>query len=481
MYKIVRNIIVILISAIVLSSCEDWLDLKPENDVVRQDFWKSEQQVYSAAMGLYGLLLDGANTSRFFNWGELRGDLLVDVNASNDFYRILNGDITSDNSVCDWASIYKSINQCNIFLKYAKEALKTDVTFTVTELKHYESEAYALRALLYFYLVRTFNEVPLMLDAVTSDQVEFFIPKNTSEEIFQQIYNDLDSAYRYAVRDYGIIEHNKGRITKYGVCAIMADVYLWNDDYQKCIDACDTIINSGKYGLVAGEYWLEDLFINGNSNESLFELQFSSNKTNPFYSYFKENDGYYMAPYSLLFLYESKDVRGDTATFYGWGNIYKYSALSSAAVEKRTEGNYEANWIFYRLADIFLLKAEALNELGDGDGALDLVNRIEKRAKATQILVDPTNKEIVTQLILYERKKELAYEGKRWFDVLRNAKRNEYENMDLLINMIQESAPADQVELIKSKYSDPLSHYLPIYYEEIEVNKLLEQNKYYDN
>ena len=85
------------------------------------------------------------------------------------------------------------------------------------------------------------------------------------------------------------------------------------------------------------------------------------------------------------------------------------------------------------------------------------------------------------KFILDERARELAYEGKRWFDVLRQAKRNNYggDNLNYLMTLAEYSAPASKVTSLKAKYRNYHSHYLPIYSEELDANPLLEQNEFY--
>lgn len=85
----------------------------------------------------------------------------------------------------------------------------------------------------------------------------------------------------------------------------------------------------------------------------------------------------------------------------------------------------------------------------------------------------------MTDYLLAERAREFAFEGKRWFDVLRNARRNNYERLDLLISMALISAPADQQQSIIAKLQDPNSHYLPINEYELYTNKALVQNPFY--
>ncbi len=91
-----------------------------------------------------------------------------------------------------------------------------------------------------------------------------------------------------------------------------------------------------------------------------------------------------------------------------------------------------------------------------------------------------TDERSVTEFILAERCREFAYEGKRWFDVLRVAKRNDYERLDLMLSMVLRSAPSDKQVSISNKYKDTRSHYLPIYFTELQANTALVQNPFYD-
>lgn len=111
-----------------------------------------------------------------------------------------------------------------------------------------------------------------------------------------------------------------------------------------------------------------------------------------------------------------------------------------------------------------------------------LVKTVRARARAiaaTEENPDPNNVQDVADYILRERRREFAFEGKRWFDVLRNAKRDKYTRIDLILNMIGEIAPGDKVQLIVGKYSDRRSHYLPINLDELLADKNLVQNPFY--
>jgi hypothetical protein len=162
-------------------------------------------------------------------------------------------------------------------------------------------------------------------------------------------------------------------------------------------------------------------------------------------------------------------------------SIWKYLGVNSALI--RTSDASWAHWFVYRYADILLMKAEALNQIGGrGADAIGLVNQIRTRAHAldqTNLHPDSTDQNAMTDYILAERSREFAFEGKRWYDVLRNAKRNNYARIDILLNMAAQSVPPNLQSSALGKLHNPDSHYLPIYYYEIQTDPNLIQNPFY--
>jgi hypothetical protein len=289
---------------------------------------------------------------------------------------------------------------------------------------------------------------------------------------------------------YGSNDSDKGRVTRYGLNAILADVYLWMDKYAEATAECDKIISSGKYSLVSGQNFYNDVFLEGNSREGIFELQFDVQRLNPFWNmHTPANKRWGAAPHLADLVYgidlvstvPLADVRGDKAAFRSTDfSIWKYVGSDNNGSVFRAQDQSFANWIFYRYADILLLKAEALNEQNQPLQASRIVKDIRTRANAIDLRVmDSTSKISMSTYILEERQRELAFEGKRWYDVLRNAKRNNYEKRQLLLSMAAISLPADRRQAAFNKLQDNNSHYFPIYFYELQTNPLLEQNPFY--
>jgi len=491
MNKKALNIIFFSFLLITATSCKKWLDLKPQDGIIRQDFWKTKEQVQSAVVGCYSSLL-GPLSENLFIWGELRGDMISPgPGMTNDELDVINVNTLPTNGVTNWSNVYRTINYCNTVVDFAPGVLSVDNTLTKTQLNAYLAEARALRALMYFYLVRSFRDVPLKLKSTASDEDLLQLPKTSQDTILQQIVSDLAFADSNAVTTQGSSYYDKGRITKYTVKAIEADVYLWMDKYQECVAACDYIINSNKFGLIAGNGgWFSNLYYAGNSNESIFEFQYDAQKLNTFYNMFSTNKSRYLASpivmdevYTIDYIDDqNKDIRGEGAAVRTSDNsIWKYIGVDFNTI--RTSDASYAHWFVYRYADILLMKAEALNQIGGrGTEALQLVTTIRTRANAlaqTDAKPDPADKRGMTDFILAERAREFAFEGKRWYDVLRNAKRNNYERLDILLNMAAKAVPAIRQQSALGKYRDPNSHYFPIYAYEIQSDPNLIQNPFY--
>lgn len=512
MKKITLYISIFLVAG--LYSCTDWLDLRPESEVVLEDFWQTESQATAVLSSCYrGLLLD-ACLERMIVWGELRSDNVVEGNGSNtDMLKILNVNLSPTNSYANWGSFYSVINYCNTFLHFAPDVVLKDQNFTVSKLHTYEAEALTIRALCYFYLVRAYNEVPLILEPSISDTQNYDVPKSTERQIIDQIIKDLTTAKQYARLDYGKGAYNKGRITLNTVYALLADVYLWDQQYTNCIDMCDKLIADPKLELVEGEKLLNSVFFSGNSIESIFELQYnkdvqSNNTVNYFYGYAGNQLGSLSFPvylgktgnfspfrYAASAIKEStKDLResnfiGITSNGNGYA-IYKYALIQ--CIENADETftpryrptGTTVNWVVYRLADIILMRAEALVQLNRNENdlreALRMVNKTYLRSNLiadSLSFVNYNNKGDMEKLVLRERQRELLFEGKRWFDLMRLVKR--YNDPTAMLAYISPKLTGDNMQIKKMSIMNGL--YFPILKWELEINPNLTQNPFYEN
>ena len=497
MKKIV--IYLLIIASIGFSGCNEWLYLEPEDGVIRQDFWQTKEDVNAAVIGAYCSLLGNTESGYYsipelvFVWGEIRADLVALGSRNRPQYSyVKSGDLLPSNTLFRWNAFYRTINNCNTILEFSEDVLSSDESFTEEQLLNYQAEAYALRALAYFYLYRSFGDVPLKLTATTNDGENFTITKSSKEEVLNQVISDLTFAFDHAVYTYGNQNLDKGRITKYTVAALLADAYLWKSDYDNAIKYCDIIINSGNFTLLPrNQFWFTDLYVNGNSIESIFELQFSQEILNPYYSLFRDNRYLRAYPEAMDVIFpldpladpDSADIRSDGCSYKAGDNYSFWKYIGMNEDEARDRDQSYAHFIVYRYAEILLFKAEALSQQGFTNEALEIVNLIRNRAHAQRTTNFVGNSESIDDVdgyILEERSRELAFEGKRWYDLLRFAKRNNYKKKNIIINMIMRSAPPEKIQTISNKYQDTLFHYFPIHELELEANPNLEQNPFFE-
>jgi hypothetical protein len=498
--KIILAIFILFVST---SSCDNYLDLRPQDGIIRDEFWKTKEDIQAAVIGIYSSMLnsppgvdDFTMTEYLFMYGELRGGMLAEgLNTTEDQRDIMNSNIIASNEWTSWAAFYRTINYCNTVIDLAPAVKNEDPTLTDTQLKHFLSEALAIRAYLYFTLARTFKDVPLKLKATLSDSESFQIPKSTQSEVFAQVIKDLKLADEYAIENYGNAASNKGRITTYAINAMLADVYLWTENYQEAYDATKKLTDSGKFGLVqaSSSTWFNTVFAKGNSIESVFEFQYTTSNLGPFYNIFSLRPQFKGGALLMEKVFgidsnnaENRDIRGDFASLISaTGEIYKFTGLNN--FEKKTLQDADTHWFVYRYTDVLLMQAEALVRLDvvkNGGEALDIIDKIRKnRSAITQTLktftLPTTNTNGIIDYILEERAREFAFEGKRWYDVLRVARANNYERKQLLIDLAVATAPANQQQSIIAKIKDPNSHYLPINANELYTNKGLVQNPFY--
>jgi len=322
--KGLRTAALLLLAAIALPSCDDFLTITPSNSIPEEEFWEDKSDLEGVVTACYARLIKSDVMSRFITWGELRSDNFeLTTGVTNENVRnIMNANLLSTNGIFDWTCFYNCINYCNKVLDHGEEVVARDESFSEGDWRPIRAEMIALRAFCHFYLVRTFGEVPYVTTNYDNDGQDFSIEQSTQIEVLDNIISDLESVKGEAMVDYGNTVDNKGKITRKAVYAMLADVYLWRaslkagnstiggtsaeSDYQSCIDCCDWVMEQmladykkdQKNQSISGsdDLELEDLLIpnvdsstslfgssvtgafdnifgTGNSRESIFELQ----------------------------------------------------------------------------------------------------------------------------------------------------------------------------------------------------------------
>lgn len=439
--KKILNILIAGAVAVTMVSCEDFLDVRPVSQGIAVDNVNSDSTVYAsgaeAESALAGVYAEFRNEywelDYFVNSDAISDDAYAGAdNAANfqiDEFRI---DAINSNVSRDWAYLYGTIGRANEVINNVEDV--TDLSQQrIAEIK---GEASFIRAFHYFQLVQLWGDVPLQLVEIRTVSIDIldsiypimFPARAPQEEVYGQIIADLELAAETTPAN----SVNKGFVTQGAANAMLAKVYATKvpHEWDKVLEYTGKVVN-GPYSLLDEYDWLWD-GNHENSSESIFEINYegTSSSGNWGASMFLGTDWkkFNTPSNDLVQLFESQgdeirlnasisfqDVSGKWTDPY-WPSAsfpfaYKYRNISSPSPQ---------NYIFLRLADIMLLRAEALNETGDQSGAADLVNEIRERVDLNPVSVG--SQEQMRYIIARERRMELAFEGHRWFDLMRTGR-----------------------------------------------------------
>lgn len=501
--------------AISLSSCDDYLTLYPEDGIVDDEYWNNGDEVESVVYACYSKLSSSNVLYRMIYWGELRSDNETTNSVSTDESNLWNANLLSSNSLVKWNDFYTCINYCNNVIQKAPGVRDVDPNFTEDTFHSYMAEAYTIRALCYFYLVRAFGNVPYVTEPSDSEQKDYMVYQSSGDSIVNCLISDMENyGLQWAPEDWASEEDTHGRITLNAVRALLADLYLWkasdannenaDSDYARCVDLCNVILDDNSSTLVfeQQENMYDNVFGEGNSTENIFELNYSTDWTNtvtrslygnsatsttahfnPTQNLYNQFGEYDTRKYQYLALNGSTSNGEYTVTSY---RIFKYEGLRASSdlgqsFTFRSSSSY-ANWIIYRLADVYLMKAEALAERAVmtsnqsyADEALKMCNVVYQRANQDNdvLSADLSN---IEDVVMEERRREFCFEGKRWFDLMRMVRRR--GNTEKAVSLIAASRSGD-TSLLEARLSTIDAWYLPISKSEMNANPHLVQNDYY--
>jgi len=422
-----------LLFIIGLASC-DVLDVSPTNSIPAAEAFKTKADAERGILGAYNSLQSLSYYGRTYSiFSDLASDNLVHPpNATAvEYTEVDNNVILPENASVDgiWGAIYDGLNVANnVIAKIpGMDALNDE------EKNKALGELYFLRALNHFNLMNYFGAIPLKVKP-TVGLGDINAPRESTDVVYDQIIADLTFASTYLPAN----PNQKIRASKGAAHALLARVYLYKKDYNNAVIFATKVIDEGGYTLLSN---YTDIFASDESAESIFEIDFTPLDRNRIAEYnfpLTKNGRGEVAPNpSLVSSYEAGDER--LAATFGYSGtspyVIKYDDLS-------TGGD---NFIVLRLGEMFLIRAEAKAQLnGNPNEILSEINVITERSGSTTIT---TNN--ITELIgaiEKERRLEMAFEGHRWFDLVRTGRA-----LDLLPtvkNINQTLFPIPQSELI---------------------------------
>lgn len=328
--KILKTFGLVACAGLATTSCD--VELMPLNEVVLENYWTEKTDVENVLNSCYTAMQDGAWMERVVTWGEVRSDNIAeghDIGAGSALQNIIKGNLRQNNSECQWVSLYTVINRCNTLIYYAPQVAEKDPNLTTSDLNSYVAQAKGIRALNYFYLIRTFKDVPFTFDPSISDEQSYVLPATADTKILDTLIMDIEACkdqaplrYTKPVTSAGnddLARKNTGRVTRAALYSLLADMYLWRASdanldvasqqyyYKKCVESADYVINqkleeyedrdngltNSMDSYVYSNYGYpllgstrndignaaEKLFCDGNAWESIFEITYPSTES----------------------------------------------------------------------------------------------------------------------------------------------------------------------------------------------------------
>ncbi len=486
-----RVIILVSISVVLFSCTKKLLEGQPEDALSVDQFYKNPDQRKLGLMGSYKMLQD------IYNLSDL--PLVVELMSDDGKDRFRTGvwqtfkKTVSDSKAGIWSNSYKMITNCNLILQKIDAYTPKDED-EKRQVRAYSGEARFLRALAYFNLVRIYGGVPEVVTPFADPDDAIGVGRRSVADIYKDIIvPDLISATAdcYKKGDAGL-SGEPARASMGAALTILADVYLTLHQPENAAKELKRLIVDKE----AGDYALfpdfSKLFLPENkfNEESIFEVNFDVGSGQPSYWFrWMNNDvgliygvgtsTYLLVEHNLMHAFvdahdtiryattiDSGYIAGSTIPIQA-SSIKRVPPLDELSKYNNTGTSY--NYMVTRYADALLMYTEALLDMGQNGEAVKYINKVRERVQ----LPDLSASDLTLDTILHERRLELAFEGHRYFDLVRTGKAIDVISHALMTPLDYD----DNIEITK-----PIPKYqliLPIPVVEIEKDQSLEQNPGY--
>lgn len=446
MKSIIKIFIVLL--AISLVGCKKYLDKAPLDSINTSNYYQTAEDAINAVNAAYQPLQRAKlYNMRMWTSDIYAGNSVVGAGGGTDgIETVQEANFTTDPSNAGVLDLYRGpypgILYCNLVVQNIP-GIKMDTTLR----NRIIGEAKFLRANYYFILVSFFGDVPLILKPQTPSD-NLYPARTPKAQVYESIIQDLQDAITLLPPKSSYTGSDVGRASKGSAVGMLAKVYLTLGQYDKVVPLCQQVTALG--------YTLNTNYADNfnpatkNSNESLFEVQYSGATTYGFWDDLNQSSwtSPYMGPRNTTFVgggygwnqptqefvnsYEAGDLRKDLTILYQgcpdfYGNTYQSSYSTTGynvrkfLVPTSVSAQYNTSaedFPVLRYADVLLMEAESLNELGQTSQAEAPLNLVRNRAGLPNI-TSGLSKDAFRTAVLHERRMELAFEGQRWFDLIR--------------------------------------------------------------
>ncbi len=454
--KNIQKLLILILVTLFSFSCDDLIEVEPTSVITAESFWKTENDVKGALVGMYAYLRNIANADLYY-LGEARADVItLGTVGEGGWSKYYYNSLSADDAGPSWQSFYTLINSANLILKYVPE-----ISFASEQNKNAAlAQAYTMRAWAYFTMTKTWGDL-----IIRTEPSEGFTAETTQQErmpqseVFTLIKNDLEEALKlYPNNNF---PQYRCFWSKPAANALKADVYLWTGKRLQGGDADINVALSALNDIEAADVeLLQDYssvfdYANKGNKEILMAVRFFENEvgSNIFRDMYlimsavpsnidqatRDKIGalgggsnnitvptdYYKS------LFNDDDQRKDASFF----EIYRldsqneptdyYTTIVTKFAGTVIGGSraFLDDVVLYRYADVLLMKAEAKNALNQDPS--DEINAVRMRAygnKFGQYEFVSGTKAQNDYTILEERLRELGFEGKRWWDLVRFGK-----------------------------------------------------------
>lgn len=420
--KTPKKIILIIMTMFFMSCSKSFLELTPQQSVSDLNALTNIGDLNSTVTGIYNEISGSPYYGRYM---LLIPEVMADnVKQNSQANRIIDyaqhvmnkSDVDAANL---WTSMYRAINSAN-------NIINSDIPVTAAiqaDKDHIIGEAYALRGLIYFDMVRMYAQhytytsgashlgVPLILDFDPKRKPQ----RNTVKEVYEQVISDMTKAT--TLMKSASRSKNSNTLSSTSVKALLARVYLYKEDWVNAEIMATAVIGSS-YSLVTNSNYAK-LWSTDNSTESIFEISMTTSDNRGSNSiaglYIKEIYGDYLPSKDVVSLYNASDLR--LSTFKT--DPLLVGAYASLRVNKYPDIIGNDNVKVIRLAEIYLIRAEARAFLGTNVlGAQQDLDVVRKRALPSAATTTATDQALKDEIML-ERRLELCFEGQRLWDLMR--------------------------------------------------------------
>lgn len=432
-----------VLCACFFSGCaDDYLDVDQTESISTKDIelFNNDAGAATFVTVIYSKFLDWDMTS--FGWIGLssitsddadKGSSPGDTGTDKDVLDALTYNASNPSVESTFMANYDGINRCNQALNIIPQLNKADVNLRARLL----GEAKFLRAFMYFTLVKAYGGVPIvdhLPNPVSAEDKKMLLTRKTAAEVYAFIESDLNDAIAVLPNKSAYSADEKARASKGAAYALLAKVNLYQKNWQKVVDNCNLVTG---YSIVP-DYAVMFRLEGENGAESIFEINgVGSVPARGIQGYSASQGargaggwgwGFNTPSQSLVNAYEAGDVRKNATIIFRGTTLYDGRVVPNTVENERynfkayssayTEGwETDANIKYLRYAEVLLMKAEALNELGQTPDAIPLLNQI--RARAGLGITTAVSQADIRKAIWKERRVEMAFEHDRFFDLVR--------------------------------------------------------------